>query len=328
MMLSRRCAAAAFQRVVIETRRDAPAKLSTARSASTAADSRQSHVLAATLATDDMKISKAFYSQLFPEWNFKDLSAGGVSHQFSVDTQVPTSFTGNLLSRSDVDDAFNRWLPTFIVDDVSAATELVKKQGGDVASVDANVPSSHRRCSDLFGGGFFLRHRTDEERAADVHWEQTPPAGCINWLDACSPPNAEHSDSETAALEEVLAEFYAGVLNLDVDLKFPMPGGHYILGFTQHGRRNCDKLCGILPGAPLLGDAPSQWLVFFAVNDRDDLIQRTKAAAEWSGVNVMHDTLDIQDGTVSVLTDPTGAAFGIYHRTDGWFDVREYGGDA
>ncbi len=53
----------------------------------------------------------------------------------------------------------------------------------------------------------------------------------------------------------------------------------YVIGFTRTGESNGDKLCGFLPGAALrLPPVPSQWLVFFAAADRDDLMRRTERA--------------------------------------------------
>ena len=42
---------------------------------------------------------------------------------------------------------------------------------------------------------------------------------------------------------------------------------------------------------------------------------------------MIHRELDIQDGTVAILRDPQGVAFGLYHRTDVWDEVRDYSAD-
>ena len=159
--------------------------------------------------------------------------------------------------------------------------------GGTASAVDANVGSGYRRCVDPQGNAFFLRHRSSAERAellsssssSSESNDKTPPPGAINWLDGCGATAVNGVPGEDA-----FANFYADVLSLDVQHRFPFPAGTYILAFTRAGWRNGDKLCGFLPAAALLGDtnAPSQWLVFFATADRADLVARTAAAEEAS----------------------------------------------
>jgi predicted enzyme related to lactoylglutathione lyase len=65
--------------------------------------------------------------------------------------------------------------------------------------------------------------------------------------------------------------------------------------------------------------APSFWLVYFAVSDTDAAV----AAATGLGAQVMVPATDIPQGRFSVITDPLGATFAIIKRSD--LDIRLYG---
>ena len=39
---------------------------------------------------------------------------------------------------------------------------------------------------------------------------------------------------------------------------------------------------------------------------------------------MLHKELAIQDGLVSIMKDPAGAAFAVYYRSDDWLEVRDY----
>ena len=124
------------------------------------------------------------------------------------------------------DDPFSRWVPSFLVDHTPTAAEACVAAGGRIASIDANIPSTHRRCFDPQGGSFFLRERSDKERAVDRGWTNAaPPPGVITWLDSLA--NNGIDNRTDGAGEEDLATFYAKVLSLDTDVTIPFPGGRF-----------------------------------------------------------------------------------------------------
>ena len=57
-----------------------------------------------------------------------------------------------------------------------------------------------------------------------------------------------------------------------------------------------------------MGDVPSNWMIYFAVDDCDAAAEKAQRA----GANVLMPPSDIPDvGRFSVLTDPQGAAFAM-----------------
>ena len=65
---------------------------------------------------------------------------------------------------------------------------------------------------------------------------------------------------------------------------------------------------GMLPMVEAIpAEVPSFWLAYFATDDCD----ATVSAATDLGATVMAAPMDIPAGRFAVLTDPTGAAFGV-----------------
>jgi predicted enzyme related to lactoylglutathione lyase len=65
---------------------------------------------------------------------------------------------------------------------------------------------------------------------------------------------------------------------------------------------------GMFKNTPEMGNLPPHWLVYFAVDDCDAMVQK----ATGLGANVMKPADDIPGiGRFAILTDPQGAAFAI-----------------
>ena len=65
---------------------------------------------------------------------------------------------------------------------------------------------------------------------------------------------------------------------------------------------------GMMAAPPEMGAAPPHWLVYFAVGDCDEDVQR----AESMGAKVSAPPSDVPGvGRMAVLSDPQGAAFAI-----------------
>ena len=68
-----------------------------------------------------------------------------------------------------------------------------------------------------------------------------------------------------------------------------------------------DALAGVMDASGTIGDAPSAWSVYFAVDDTD----ATVAAAEEAGGSVVRAAEDSPYGRIAELADPQGARFKI-----------------
>jgi predicted enzyme related to lactoylglutathione lyase len=66
--------------------------------------------------------------------------------------------------------------------------------------------------------------------------------------------------------------------------------------------------CGIMGRTPEMGDAPSHWMTYIAVDDVD---KSAKVAAKHGG-KVVQPPFDIpQVGRIAMIQDPTGAMVGL-----------------
>jgi uncharacterized protein len=74
--------------------------------------------------------------------------------------------------------------------------------------------------------------------------------------------------------------------------------------YTTFGKED-DALAGIMDGAQMLGDAPSSWSVYFAVDDTDATLQKV----EQRGGATVVPGMDTPYGRLATATDVTGAVF-------------------
>ncbi|UWX98059.1 VOC family protein [Arthrobacter zhaoxinii] len=116
------------------------------------------------------------------------------------------------------------------------------------------------------------------------------PAGSPCWADLTS------SDPARAR------EFYAGLLGWDtVDLG--RASGHYL-----HFRHNGDVVAGMMQNSPET-TFPDFWTVYLA---SDDAGATAGSAAAAGGQVLLDPARALDQGTVAVLGDPTGAAIGVW----------------
>jgi predicted enzyme related to lactoylglutathione lyase len=113
---------------------------------------RHGHALGATLAADDAEAAVQFYAGILPEWKFRGVGGagrgGGPKDQtFTVEGTGP-SCSGAIRNRISSDDPFQRWIPTFAVDNALAAAGLCKAAGGTVAAAPSTKGEDAIRCVD------------------------------------------------------------------------------------------------------------------------------------------------------------------------------------
>lgn len=85
----------------------------------------------------------------------------------------------------------------------------------------------------------------------------------------------------------------------------PMPDGMYTLGMVQ-GR----PVIGMMDmtGLPGFDDMPAHWFSYFAVDDVDAAVARTR---EIGGVIIKEPFEVPGTGRIAIIQDPTGAAMGL-----------------
>lgn len=96
-------------------------------------------------------------------------------------------------------------------------------------------------------------------------------------------------------------EFYAGLFGWEPR---PFDGGN--LPYTMFMRGDA-RTAGMYRVTPDMGDMPTAWAPYFAVDDTDDATRRAEAL----GARVLHPPFDLTVGRWALLQDPQGALFNI-----------------
>ena len=125
-----------------------------------------------------------------------------------------------------------------------------------------------------------------------------------DWVDLTTP------DVESAV------DFYSRLLDWEIE-KTPTPIGDYYIA-KQHGH----QVAGLMAQSEEMAGRPPMWTMYINVESADV----TAARVEPAGGRVLSGPFDIPDGRVAVISDPTGAVFGIIstplqHSDKWWFSV-------
>ena len=125
-----------------------------------------------------------------------------------------------------------------------------------------------------------------------------------DWVDLTTP------DVESAV------DFYSRLLDWEIE-KTPTPMGDYYIA-KQHGH----QVAGLMAQSEELAGTPPMWTMYINVETVDE----TAAMVEPAGGRILSGPFDIPDGRVAVISDPTGAVFGIIstplqHSDKWWFSV-------
>jgi predicted enzyme related to lactoylglutathione lyase len=173
----------------------------------------------------------------------------------------------------------SHWYPYPGVADVDEAVETAKSEGAQVYMGPADVPGGNLRFAvlgDPQGGSFGV-----------MRWDQDPPTGVFAW------------DELHATDVDAAADFYGSVVGWTTS--------EFMEGYRMFS-------AGETPVAGLMqergGSPVAYWLAYFAVDDTDAMA--AKAMELGAGVILPPESME-NVGRYAVLTDPTGAAFGLHH---------------
>lgn len=125
-----------------------------------------------------------------------------------------------------------------------------------------------------------------------------------DWVDLATP------DVEGAV------DFYSTLLDWDIE-KTPTPLGDYYIA-KQHGH----QVAGLMGQTDEMAGTPPMWTMYVNV----DAVDETAPKVEPAEGKILSGPFDIPDGRVAVISDPTGAIFGIIstplpHSDKRWFSV-------
>ncbi|HEX5787469.1 MAG TPA: VOC family protein [Woeseiaceae bacterium] len=232
------------------------------------------------LITEDLEAASRFYSGLFG-WTLEP-ARGAAGQGYLVARDGNIYVAGLLQARRSAGSNVSRWLPYVSVSNVDSATARVTDAGGTVLVAPRDVPLGR------------VAAITDEEgavlglaRSSFGDPDDATTAGAVNrvvWNELLADDPAE------------AARFYERVFGYQAR-EIERRGGDYILLHASGGER-----AGIL--AKPVADWKPVWLTYFGVTDPAAAVARVEALG---GRVVAAPSPELREGTMAVVTDPSGA---------------------
>jgi uncharacterized protein len=246
------------------------------------------------LGTPDVIQTVSFYSQLLG-WDIPEPEDAEQTGGYRIATQRGKSAAGVMpLMQEGQPPA---WTTYVNVEDADATAEAVRAAGGSVLAEPMDVMELGRMAvfADPTGAVFGIWQAKSFHGAEIVN-----EPGAFSWNEL----NSRDPDAAKA--------FYGTVFGWEASEMEMGESGSYTI-FRLAGTEEGSGIAGLLD---LRGRAPEQvpahWLTYFTVEDRDAALQQAKG----SGAEEML-TMELEMGRLAILTDPQGAAFGIFEDTGG-----------
>ncbi len=237
------------------------------------------------LLTHDARAAERFYGELFG-WTF-DRGVDDEGNPFvaislgdrAIAAMVEVDELENDVSRA-------RWIPYVSVESVDAAVDLVEAQGGEVFAEAQDLEHRGRLAvvADP-GGAVFGVLRSTSGDPSDLD----PRPGGFFW-----------NELWTADVQAAV-DFYHGLTGYGhVVVDFPGAGDYDVLQAEDRPR------AGIVP-LPFEGVTP-HWLPYVLVDDPRTIAARVE---ELGGALILGPHEELRQGSVAIISDPSGAAFTI-----------------
>jgi len=242
------------------------------------------------LMTSDTQQAQSFYGELFG-WTFEagDPEKYGGYITASKDGMSVAGIMQKMAEQAGFPDVWSTYLRA---DDAAATAEAVKAHGGQVYMEPMDVPEQGKMAmfADATGASIGV-WQPREMKGFELAAEPGAPA----WHEL-------HTKDYPTAVK-----FYQDVFGWDTDVMSDTPDFRYTtLGAGDAARAGIMDASGYLPA-----DAPSNWQVYFAVQDAD----ATAGKAVELGATVIQAPEDTPFGRIATLSDPTGAMFKIVAET-------------
>jgi len=246
------------------------------------------------LSTSDFEGAKAFYSQLFG-WEADDPPPDGPRYaNFRLDG-LNVAGMGELMPDQQAQGMPSHWSSYVKHDDAEAIAARITEAGGTVI-----VPPM-----DVMEEGRFMMAQ-DPVGAFFGVWQPGRHTGA----QLVNAPNAlvwNELQTRDYNVEKAIA-FYKQVFGWD---EVRQQEGY--VGLAVDGRRQA----GILPLDESRANIPSNWTVYFLVDDVADTVRRAEALG--AEIHVPETNLD-ERSSFAVIRDPQGAYFNVVHWPDEWID--------
>jgi uncharacterized protein len=245
------------------------------------------------LATTDVAGAKAFYRQLFG-WEAEDSPLpGGMSYTTFRFDGLTVAGMGELNAEMEAQGVPPSWSSYVKHDDADAIAARITEAGGTILVPPMDVPEEGR----------FLMAQ-DPTGAAFGVWQPRRHTGAerVN-----APNSLVWNELQTRDVERAI-QFYNQVFGWEERRR---EEGY--VGLAVEGRRQA----GILPLGESRGNIPSNWAVYFLVEDVADCVRRAEGLG--AEIHVPETALD-ERSSFAVLRDPQGAFFNVVHWPEEWID--------
>jgi predicted enzyme related to lactoylglutathione lyase len=240
------------------------------------------------LITDDAEVARRFYGGLFG-WTFETTEGPfGETYLLVRDDGV---YIGGIVTRADPSDGteFSRWLPYVSVADVDASADRARAAGGEVVVAPLDVRLGRVAAIVDPEGAAIGLVRSNIGDPDDATTAGGP--GRVVWTELLT-------GDEPAA-----ASFYEAVVGYKAATVERRGGQYTLLSDGQVDR------AGILLNPT---DWEPQWLTYFGVEDPAAAAER---AAALGGQVLLEPAPEVRDGTMALVTDPTGAVLALQKST-------------
>jgi predicted enzyme related to lactoylglutathione lyase len=238
------------------------------------------------LMTSDPEKAKAFYGELFG-WTFET----GDQEKYGgyITARKNGRSVAGMMQKQEGQEGFpDVWSTYLRTDDARATVRTAAEHGGQVHMEAMDVPEQGS-----------MAMIADATGAAIGVWQ---PAGMNGYELAAEPGTPAWHELHTKDYAAAVA-FYQDVFGWDTEVMSDTPEFRY----TTLGSGDA-ATAGIMDASSYLpAGAPSNWQVYFAVEDTDAALD--KAAA--MGARVIDAPEDTPFGRLATLADPTGAVFKV-----------------
>lgn len=242
------------------------------------------------LATNDVAAAKKFYGELFG-WTFDDMPSGpGMTYSMcKLGDKVACALYAK---GADMRDVPNHWAAYVTVDDVEAATKKAATVGKVVKEPFDVMDAGRMSVVVDPSGAHICLWQAKKNPGATVTREN----GAICWMEL-------YSTNVDAA-----GKFYLTTIGWETQSFDMGPMGTYTM-FCRAGEGKDGQVGGMLAMPPNMKGVPSNWLVYFQVEDVD----ASQKKVESLGGKVVMPAMDIPNiGRFAVVQDGQGATFSIY----------------
>ncbi len=237
------------------------------------------------LLTSDMSAAERFYGQLFG-WEYKREPVG--EDQFYSMQYLKGKTVAGIMEQNKRQAEQGMpvgWYTYITVDDVQAVTGKVAELGGRVIAEPFDVFDNGR-----------MSMIQDPEGAVVNLWQPLKHIG----TQIVNEPGTVIWNELVADDPEKLGAFYAALLGVEIKDMEGMPE-YKLLSIGEK------SVAGIFKKTGQLQDLPSHWSVYFAVDDTDAVVERTRSM----GGELLNGPTDTPMGRFAVLKDPQGAVFHV-----------------